>query len=344
MITRRDKVVVGIFVFASGALLATFLGVLWGINASKPYKRYRIVTDQSVSGLSPSSAVKYLGVDAGKVERMELDDSTPPKVCLTIAVMVNTPIKKDTKAQLTPVGITGLQTIELVRGTSSEELAPGSEIPYVPSKFTDIVTKVDRLSGAVDVFFGENKEKISQALDNANRLLTTTTASVESTQRTLDALASRVNGLLDENRQSIRDVLERSRATLDDVSKLARKLEDRNAADEVLGAVADARRAINDLDATVRELRTQLGPTGVSDAVADVRSTARAAADAATAARELVQRVGGRVEDDLDATGRVLDQLTRTARGLEDLSREVKERPSLLLRDLERRRREVVDK
>src|SRR5207244_9791391 len=94
VITRRQKVAVGIFVVATLGLLGLFLAALWGIRASKPFKRYYLVTDQSVSGLTASSGVKYLGVDAGKVEKMEFDDSVPPKVKITLAVTEDTPVKE----------------------------------------------------------------------------------------------------------------------------------------------------------------------------------------------------------------------------------------------------------
>ena len=107
---------------------------------------------------------------------------------------------------------------------------------------------------------------------------------------------------------------------------------------------SDTRKAINDLDLLVRDVRAQVGPGELAATVADVRSTARAATDATKEAKALLARVGGRVEDDLESTGRVLEELRKTVSSIEQLSREVKERPTLLLRDLERQRREVPDR
>jgi phospholipid/cholesterol/gamma-HCH transport system substrate-binding protein len=343
VITRRDRVVVGLFVVGTSAILVSFLGLLWGIQASTKMKRYYLVTDSSVSGLTKSAAVKYLGVDAGKVEKMEFDDSTPPKVKITLAVSENTPVKEDTQAQLTPVGITGIQIIELVRGASKKDLPPGREIPYLPSKLTDIITKFDRLSGAVDVFFGENKDKLAHTIDNVNTLLETATAAVSSSQAALDRISRRVDDLLDE-KGTLHEVLARASAAIDDAGKLVREANDKHAIDEVLGALADTRKAIGDLDRAVNDIRGQLGQTGVADTIADVRSTARAATEAASAARDLVQKAGGGAQDDLEAAGRLLEQLRRTVRDVEQLSHEVRERPALLVRDLEQPHRKVVDK
>jgi len=90
VISKQDKVWVGVFVAATLAILVAFLGALWGIRASKHYKRFHILTKDSVGGLSPSAPVKYLGVDTGRVEKMEIEDNEggdePPKIRITIAV------------------------------------------------------------------------------------------------------------------------------------------------------------------------------------------------------------------------------------------------------------------
>ncbi|MEZ0230998.1 MAG: MlaD family protein [Planctomycetota bacterium] len=330
MITQRDRVVVGLFVLATAGILITFLAILWGVRASQRYKRYYVSTETSVAGLTPSSSVKYLGVDAGRVEKMEFDSSIPPKVRITLAVFENAPIMSDTMAQLTPQGITGIQFIELIRGKSDKELAPESEIKFIQSKFTDIVAKVDDLSGAINIFFGENKNKISTTIDNANTFLETSTKSVAS-------LSSRIEVMLDENRVALRELIARARVAVDDTSRIVADVHDKRLVDDASATIADARKAIQELEATVKDVRGQLGPNRIGDAIADVRSTAQSA-------NTLLTRASGRVEDDLAETGRLIEELRRTVASVKQLAREVSTRPSLLVRDLEQDRREVRDK
>lgn len=330
MITQRDRVAVGIFVVATVGLLATFLFVLWGVKASQRYKYYYVYTDTSVAGLTPSSAVKYLGVDKGRVDKMELDQSSPPKVRITLALAEDTPVKDDTTAQLTPQGITGIQFIELIRGKSIKELPPESEIRFVQSKFTDIVTKIDALSGAINMFVGENKDKIAKAIDNTNELL-------ETSARSVATVTSRVEVVVDENRVAIKDLLEHARAAVDDTSRILAEVRDKRMIDDLQGTLGDARKAIQELDATVKDIHGQLGANRVGDAIADVRSTAQSA-------NLLLTRASGRVDDDLAETGRLLDELRQTVASIKQLAREVSTRPSLLVRDLEQERRSVRDK
>jgi len=330
MITRRDRIAVGVFVLASFGLLGLFLLYLWGFKASQTYKRYYVYTDSSVAGLSPSSTVKYLGVDTGKVEKMELDESKIPKVKLTLAVVEGTPVKKDTKAQLTPQGITGIQFVELIRGESDEDLKPESEIPFMNSKLTDIVAKIDRLSGALDSFFGANREKIETTLGHADEFLVTTTRSVA-------ALSSRVEVLVDENRTSVRELLDRARAAVDDAGRVMAEVHDRHMVEDFSKTLGDARTALEDLDGAMKDVRVQLASAHLAETIADVRSTATNASDLLVSAR-------GRVNDDLEETGRVLDELRRTVGSIRQLAHEVSARPALLLRDLDQPRRTVEDK
>jgi ABC-type transporter Mla subunit MlaD len=131
------------------------------------------------------------------------------------------------------------------------------------------------------------------------------------------------------------------------------RLEERHAADEISDTLATAKRTIGDIDTTVQDLnkaiatlnsQQQRGQSALGDTIADLRSTTRAAADAATAARIAVERLTPHAEDDLDAVRATLEQVQRTVRSLEELSREVKGRPSLLVRDLSQPRRDIPDK
>ena len=68
MATRGQKVRVGAFLLASGALAATAFAVSARLHATKSVD-YFVRFDESVSGLSPGSEVRYRGVPVGSVDR-----------------------------------------------------------------------------------------------------------------------------------------------------------------------------------------------------------------------------------------------------------------------------------
>lgn len=343
MITQKDKVTVGLFVLTTTAVIVAALSVLWGLNATRAMKRYQIVTTSSVSGLNKSAAVNYLGVNVGKVETMRF---TRGEVRLTIAVTDDTPVTQDTKAQLTPQGITGIQFIELLPGKDpkSPVLAEGQEIEFAPSAFQEILNKVDRLSGAVDLFFGENKQKISDVITNANRFLEVSTAAVTSGEGSLERVTTRVEGLLDEDRVLIRDLLARTDAIARDLSSIVEKVKEEKLAENLGDTVAGTKRLVENVDRALTQPSGQPGASALGETIADLRSTAHAAAEAANAARDALQRLGPRTEDDLEAVKATLEGVQHAVRNLEELSRELKGRPALIVRDLEQPRRTIPDK
>lgn len=341
MITQKDRVTVALFVIATTAIIVGALGVLWGLNATKPVARYEIVTTSSVSGLNKSAAVNYLGVNVGKVESMRFGRG---EVRLTIAVNKDTVITKDTKAQLTPQGITGIQFIELLPGKDpkSPVLGEGDEIEFAPSTIQGIVNRVESLSGTVETFIGENKANISSAIANANRFLEVATAAVVSGQGALERVATRVEGLLDEDRALIRELLQKTDLLAGDLQKVVAKVREERIAENLSETLSDTKRLVGNVDRALTS--SQAGTSALGDTIADLRSTARAASEAATAARDALSRLGPRTEEDLEAARATLEGVQRAVRNLEELSREVKGRPSLLVRDLEQPRRTIPDK
>lgn len=101
------------------------------------YDQYDTYMRQSVSGLSVNSAVKYRGVDVGRVKDIALNPENTEEVRLSLDILRGTPIKTDTVATLETQGLTGLATLNL-EGGSREALRlviePGQEYPVIQSR------------------------------------------------------------------------------------------------------------------------------------------------------------------------------------------------------------------
>src|SRR5512134_3843023 len=104
---KVNYALVGLFLaLLSGALLA---GVLWlsRTDYRGVYDRYYTFMDESVSGLSRDSYVRYHGVDVGRVKDIILDPNNPEQVRLALDIVRGTAIKEDTVAILETQGLTG---------------------------------------------------------------------------------------------------------------------------------------------------------------------------------------------------------------------------------------------
>jgi phospholipid/cholesterol/gamma-HCH transport system substrate-binding protein len=87
METKVNYPLVGAFVLVLGVALVA--GVLWlaaGGAFQKSHELYRAIVNESVAGLNLNAAVKYNGVDVGKVGKIQLDSSNPEQVHLLFAI------------------------------------------------------------------------------------------------------------------------------------------------------------------------------------------------------------------------------------------------------------------
>jgi phospholipid/cholesterol/gamma-HCH transport system substrate-binding protein len=290
---------VGAFVLLVIAMAVSF--VLWYTNQQDKhiYLRYEIYFPGTVSGLTPGSPVRYLGVDVGKVARILIDPQQRNRVLVIADIDATAPIDGRTRASLSLQGITGLLFIDLQqdrKATVPGELAEGLHYPVirsVPSDFdvllsnlpalaTHLVELADRLN---QVFSDENVRSFKATLDNAR-------------------LAS-----------------ERLPAALRDVQELL--ADARNATQEVKGAAAD-----------LREIEAQAAPD-LQSAIANMRHVSDNLAKTSDLLDHFVADnepvVSRFTHQSLPELEQLLRESRQAARDFRDLSRSLKQNPSQLI-------------
>lgn len=105
-----------LIVFVTGAV-AVFL---WLSSAPGEPRAYRIVTSQSVNGLSPQSKVQFKGMEVGHVTRIRFDPDNRAHVIIDFRVRKNTYVTHATYAVLAMQGLTGGEALELKLGKGSQ--------------------------------------------------------------------------------------------------------------------------------------------------------------------------------------------------------------------------------
>lgn len=170
MDTRLNYIFIGLFVLVLGA--AFIFGVLWlstgDVRVS--YDRYLVYSQESVSGLSIDSAVRYRGVYVGRVAAMGFAPGDPSRVRMVLEIREGTPVKANTVATLEMQGLTGLMSINLTGGTPEAPPPPVGEegLPVIqsrPSTFAQLEEKVIVLLDRITVA----SERLGAVLDEDNR-------------------------------------------------------------------------------------------------------------------------------------------------------------------------------
>lgn len=284
--------------------LILFLGVVifvvWlaRISFTRDYNVYDVVFPGPISGLSQGGEVRFNGIKVGEITKIELAKSNPKNVVAHVRMGSEVPVRADSYATIEPLGITGVNFIQVAAGTSTKpllrDITPSDKVPVITSKRSALS---DLLEGGGTVL-----ARTVEALDRVNLVLSDTniktfTAVLTDTQsvtaelrakkkligdaqsalQSIDQTAQRIGelsktsqGLLDgDGRRSLKSFASAAEAT-EDAAKELRGVMGRldgpasefaaNGLPQLTAAVGALQSAAESLDRLAREL--QVNPQG----------------------------------------------------------------------------------
>ena len=214
METKANYLMIGGFVL--GVLALAFVFVFWMTNLAGGGKRYFIVFDGSVAGLTTGSSVGFNGIKVGEVQSLHLDPADARKVQVLISVHADTPVRENSRGNMQSLGLTGGTGIQITAGTpDSPFLAATAENP-IP------VIAADR-GGGQGLF-----DAAPAVMNNANALLLRLNDLVaenqESIHKTLTNVES-VTTMLDQRKEDISKTITDVQAAAQSFKDLSGKLE-----------------------------------------------------------------------------------------------------------------------
>jgi phospholipid/cholesterol/gamma-HCH transport system substrate-binding protein len=207
-------------IFTLSLLVIAILLALWFNRDKVEWVPYEIATKLSVPGLSPQAAVRYRGLDVGRVDKIVFDPAIPGQILVRISIKPDTPITQSTYATLGYQGVTGIAYVQLdddgskpIRMISSKHQI--ARIELRPSLFDNLETRglaileqtealTKRLNTLVN---SENQKLMLNAFDNISRAATAIGTIPKQLEPTLAALPA---------------ISKEAKATLSSVSTLSR--------------------------------------------------------------------------------------------------------------------------
>jgi len=290
MENKAHALAAGIFVVAIAALLVALAA--WLTRDTGERDIYEISTREAVTGLQSQAAVRYRGVDVGKVAHIGFDPKAPGNVLMRLEIDREAPITSDTFATLNYQGVTGLAFVQLDDSGQPAPRLRGDDdhpprIPLKPSLLSKLTTRgevildeVEKVAKSLGEMVGEaNQRRVATALDNLGTAAANT-----------NRLAQRLDATVDKR---VDPALAEATATMRSVQK---------SADEVSKTAAD-------FSKTARRLNEKDGPM---DRLAEGTEALSHAADSFNAAT--LPRINRVTED----TSRAVRQLSRTVNNIND--------------------------
>lgn len=233
------EVRVGIFVILG---ILGVLGVLFLLTDPGTFRgRYNLVTlVDDAGGVRKGDPVQMRGVNIGRVRDFALEND---KVAILLEINGQWRIPTDSRSRLAGAGLLGGRTVELIPGTSSETLPPGSVVPGEST--ADL--------GDLATILGEEVEVI---LERVRRILADSTIlAVQQTAEDARDLVRGLSAVVEEQRRELE-------ATLASVRRSAEGVEGVATGPELARTLARADSTFARLNATgtrLEEVSTSLG-------------------------------------------------------------------------------------
>ena len=210
MENKAHAMIAGLFTIAM--LAAAVLAAIFFNRDREVRVPYQIATTLSVPGLNPQAAVRYRGLDVGRVDRIGFDPQSPGQILVDISVRPDTPVTRSTFATLGYQGVTGLAYVQLddqgsdpVRVASSKEHL--ARIELRPSLLDSLQTRGLAILGQTEeltkrlgtLLNDENQQTILTAFSNVSRAA----VAVEGFPRQLEPTLAAMPALASEAQRSL---------------------------------------------------------------------------------------------------------------------------------------------
>ncbi|MBL8382407.1 MAG: MCE family protein [Burkholderiales bacterium] len=304
MENRSHALVAGLFtvLLAIGIVAAA----MWLNRDTEERTPYVLTTTGSVAGLNPQAAVRYRGMQVGKVEAITFDADEPGRILVKIGVLPSTPITTATFAELGMQGLTGLAYVQL-------DSDPRVRNPALVPSSAETPARLAIRPGLFDRFSNSGEDllvRAATAVDQVNKLLG------------------------DENQKLLVQALASLKAESARIGQLA---------DDARPVAAAVTRLAQDGSRILADARPLIAGTGEAVAAAGKLSTeltqrlgaldraGRAAEEVGQSAGQIARSVAAMETELVPRLAHAIDNLDRTARTVERVTDRLGEEPTGVL-------------
>jgi phospholipid/cholesterol/gamma-HCH transport system substrate-binding protein len=313
MVTRSQKIRLGVFLTVALVALVALLVAVLAPRYIQTRETYLIgFSDVSLTGLLEGGTVKYHGLNVGFVSRIYIDPDNIRRVIVEVSLDPATPVKEDTQAEITFLGITGLKVIELRAGSdSSAFLKPGGFIQTGRSLADEITGKAEVIADKAERVLNNialltdatNRAKILNLIDNTNAAL------------------AELNDILARNNEPFSRIMADGQAITADLKETSvsaryaarslRTLAESDSLQAIVGNLAKFSRTLNDANLLqiVQDLNLTLDRTNA-----------------------ILKEMGRRYTESQEDITATLKTTQETLDNLNEFSRQISQDPSILLR------------
>ncbi|MGH1365755.1 MAG: MlaD family protein [Calditrichia bacterium] len=201
---KSNEIKTGLMLVVSLALLTLFLVTIFGIGVGNSTNDYKLNLEY-IGGITEGSLVKYVGMDVGQVTSIGLTDNEAAPIEVQIIVNEDIPVRVDSRAFITALGIMSENHIEISPGSNSSSLLPTESViptkevagfPQLAEDMGNITGELQTLMTQVNSFLGnDNQSHLTSIVGNMDTLMSDSRLQMSETVRNFRILSERLNKL-----------------------------------------------------------------------------------------------------------------------------------------------------
>jgi phospholipid/cholesterol/gamma-HCH transport system substrate-binding protein len=210
MENKAHALIAGLFTLV--LLIGAIAVGMWLNRDRVQWVPYQIATKLSIPGLNPQAAVRYRGLDVGKVDEITFDPAAVGQILVHISVRPDTPITQSTFATLGYQGVTGIAYVQLDDDGSRPVKVPSSanriaRIEMRPSLLDQlqnrglaILQQTEEVAKRInDILEPVNQKAVLAAFDNVNKAA----VEIETIPRQLQPTLAKLPALTNQAQQTL---------------------------------------------------------------------------------------------------------------------------------------------
>lgn len=257
MENKSHALAAGTFVLLLIALLVAL--ATWLTRDTSERRLYELSSAEAITGLQPQAAVRFKGVNVGKVVAIGFDPELAGNVLIRISIDSQTPVTSATFAALGFQGVTGLAFIQLDdSGAAKERLAapgngPPTRIPMrqglisrLSEQGSSILLQLEEGSRRLNQLLAPDKQqKLMGAVDQLGQAATSLSQLATQTSKVLPPLVQNASATLQTLKETslrVGDSADKARDSAQAFKKLTERM---NEKDGTLDGLARTTRAVN---------------------------------------------------------------------------------------------------
>lgn len=235
MENKSHALMAGLFTVA--LMIAAVFFALWFNRDRIDRVPYEMATTLAVSGLNPQAAVRYRGLEVGKVNSIGFNPQHPGEILVQISVDPQTPITQSTFGTLGYQGVTGIAYVDLdddgskPAALASNKLHPArieirpSILDKIQTRSAAILQQFETLTGNFNALLAPaNQQKMISAIDHIG----TAAAALEALPKQLEPTLAKLPALADDAQLALNSISALSKdasALTIDLAKTNRQLQ-----------------------------------------------------------------------------------------------------------------------